>query len=244
MKIKIWLIFGISLIPTLLHANEILFITSQLKMIDAEVIKHLEKRTKTKVQLRIYPWARAYLTALEKKNVLIGPFSRTNTRETMFHWVGTTPIYSQAINLYRLTERNDIIVNNLEDAKKYKIGAVRGYSSTKYLLDRGFTEGRHVNLVAREYQNVLMLFANRIDLFLLSDLMLSVRINELELDITKVESAYTVFNLNDYFAFSQQTSKDIVKQFQSAMEKIEKEGIIDNLKQKYKGKLNIVRKHL
>ncbi len=116
-------------------------------------------------KIKIYPWARAYRMAQSKNNVLIFTIERTPARESLFKWVGVIVTSHEA--LFSLRERDDIQIHSLNDAKAYEIGAVREDSGTQQLLSEGFT---HIQQVALETQNLDKLLANRIDLWLTSEL--------------------------------------------------------------------------
>lgn len=115
-------------------------------------------------QLSFEPWKRAYLKAQTNANVLIYPIARDATREEKFHWVGQ--LIPVTYYLFRLTARDDISINGLEDAKKWQMGVVNEHIHHQYLKDRGFENLQPVN---SNYQNVKKALLGRIELFPMSD---------------------------------------------------------------------------
>lgn len=197
-----------------------------------ELIEVLLTKTGYKGKTKILPWARAYQIALTKKNVLIHTVARKKERENLFKWVG--PISPRIIYFYKLKKRTDIQVNTLEDAKNYKIGAVRGQAVRDLLIAKGFEEGKNIFTVTGDDQNIEKLFLERIELIDNTDFMLRWRLKRLGLDYGKVEKVFVVDDSTDYYiAFSKKTSDEIVNQFRKAFKTIKQDGIIKKLEERY-----------
>ncbi|MEI8631015.1 hypothetical protein P4S72_00655 [Vibrio sp. PP-XX7] len=73
--------------------------------------------------------------ALDEKDILIYSIARTKERESLFKWVG--PIAPYNVYLFKLKARSDIIVNTLEDVKKYRIGGAYQDVKQLYLVSQG-----------------------------------------------------------------------------------------------------------
>ena len=128
-----------------------------IKGFSAEIVQEMLARTKIKSEIIMYPWARAYLIAQEKPNTIIFSMARSKEREDMFKWIG--PIAPREIWLYRLKEREEIKVLDLEELKnkKYHLGMVTDHSTTKLLMEKGFKTPEHFSQVTNPDQNVKML---------------------------------------------------------------------------------------
>ena len=182
--------------------------------------------------LQLYPWKRAYKVTLETPNTLLYTTSRTKKREKLFKWVG--PLFSRKIVLYKLKSRDDIQVNSLEDLKKYKLGILRGGSVQEYLQSKGFQSQIHYQSVAREKQNLLKLFAKRIDLIPGSDMSLAFRMKNTPYKFTDLKNAFDLIDQGSYFiAINIDTSDRIVNRLQMAFDQIVKVGQRQNIIQKY-----------
>ena len=72
---------------------------------------------------------------VENKNVLIYSIMRTEQREKLFKWIG--PLTPLRTRIFSLKSRNDIVINNIKDAKKYKIGLVRGDARAQFFKNLG-----------------------------------------------------------------------------------------------------------
>ncbi|MBB1352825.1 transporter substrate-binding domain-containing protein [Pseudoalteromonas sp. SR45-5] len=91
-----------------------------------------------------HSWAISYNAALRDKNTCIFSIVRLPNRESKFNWVGELESFDSAI--YGLKSRG-IKLNTLNDAKKYKIAVLRDNFSHHYLLERGFSESKHLLLI-------------------------------------------------------------------------------------------------
>lgn len=65
-----------------------------------------------------------------------------------------------------LRSRTDINIHNLEDAKSFLVGTIRGYHSEEYLKNAGFTTQKNLHLSVNYKQMWKMLFGQRIDFIL------------------------------------------------------------------------------
>lgn len=185
---------------------------------------------KIKPEIKIYPWARAYKMALSQKNVLIFTISRTQQRENLFKWVG--PVAPSSVALFSLQKRDDMTINSLNDAKKYKIGAVREDARTQYLLSKDFTR---IDQVTNDTQNLKKLLANRIDLWLVDELTAYYMIKENGY-ANKIFKKVYGFQISSgaYMAFSKSTSDELVETFRKSLENIKIDGTYAKIVEKYK----------
>ncbi|MFT5294772.1 MAG: polar amino acid transport system substrate-binding protein [Colwellia sp.] len=65
-----------------------------------------------------------------------------------------------------LRDRTDININNVEDAKLFVVGTIRGYHSEKYLRKKGFVTPKNLHLSVNYKHMWNMLFGQRIDFIL------------------------------------------------------------------------------
>lgn len=128
-----------------------------------DIVRLIFKEAKVDVDIKQYPFARAIQTVQDNHNMMYFPMGRTNDRLSQFLWVG--PILEKGrMNLYRLKTRNDIKIDSMDDAKKYTVGVVQGYSSQQLLRNMGFIDKVNIRPVTSLEQNVKKLLAGRVDL--------------------------------------------------------------------------------
>ena len=111
-----------------------------------EFIRAIFAKANLTPDIQMYPWARAFRLASTIQNTFIYTIARTKGRENNFHWIG--PVSHFELAFVALKERDDIIINNTEEAKKYKIAMQRNDFSTDILT---FTSNQklHNNKIIR-----------------------------------------------------------------------------------------------
>ena len=110
------------------------------------------------------PWARAYVKATSKQNIVLLTTLRTKKREKQLQWLGT--VHNAQAHLIVLTHNSNVQLIDFEDAKKYRVGTIRGYEAANFLIKNGFSEGKNLELLSTQKQLWSMLFKGRIDLVL------------------------------------------------------------------------------
>ncbi len=202
--------------------------------ISTEIVQATLAKAEIEAKINVYPWARAYKTALDQKNVLIYTIVRTDEREKLFNWIG--PIVPPArFFLYKLKDRTDIVVNSLDDAKKYRIGVIRNSIQHLFLQGQGFEENKQLYPVAQEGQNIEKMFLGRIDFIVENELVLPIRMKKAGLPLSRVEQALMLFEGGEgyYMALSRQTPADMVERMRTAFEQVKAEGLPESITEKY-----------
>ena len=196
-----------------------------------EIVKELLRRTEIAIadgKIKVYPWARAYMIIEKNKNVLVYSMTRSEERENLFKWVG--PIASRTIWFWKLKERNDIVVNSLQDAKKYKVGAVLEFSSANYMKSLGFD----LDLCTSEERNFKKLIANRIDMLTALELSAAYHMKKQHRDLNDLEKLVRLDDRYDYYlALNINTSDEIVNKLQIALDNAKKDGTYQKIKELY-----------
>ncbi|MBA1273210.1 substrate-binding periplasmic protein [Stutzerimonas azotifigens] len=173
-------------------------------------------------RIGLYPWARAYDSALREPNVLIYLIARTDEREALFHWVGE--ILRIDYHLYRLPAREDIQVDELGQAKPYRIGVPREDVRYRYLQGEGFAK---LVVSASSADSIKLLFNGQVDLVPLSERAVELYCDEAGLARNCLERVFTL-NLATglYMAYSLQTDEDVVLRTLAAFEHLHAEGLV------------------
>jgi polar amino acid transport system substrate-binding protein len=190
--------------------------------ISVDLIKVLQKRTGIEGKFVMYSWPRAYEMAQTDKDVLLYQMTYSEERARLFQLVG--PIMQDTECFWKLKARKNIAVKELNDAKQYRIGVVRGAFTRGYLLERGFEEGKNIETVHDDDLNVKKLASGRIDLMFLTEKNFMDRVTNLGYKPDDFENVITVFHNYSYLGFSKQTSPDVVSKFARELEAIKKDG--------------------
>ncbi|TXT40183.1 MAG: amino acid ABC transporter periplasmic protein [Comamonadaceae bacterium] len=194
--------------------------------VSVELVQMMLKEADVDLKIEVYPWARAYGMAQRQENVLLFSILRNPPREKLFKWVDA--LHPFHVNLYRMKNRPDIVVNTLEDAKKYRIGVLRDDSRNIFLRSQGF--GGKLDEVALDSQNIKKLFLGRIDLLPSDPIVLSYWFKVINADpaslekysMEKVEGIYHVTGADgeNYVAMSPQTDDRVVEHFRRALDRV------------------------
>ncbi|QTA89746.1 substrate-binding periplasmic protein [Desulfonema magnum] len=202
--------------------------------IATEIVQATLNKAGIKAYPHIYPWVRAYRMASEQKNVLIYTIRRTRKRDPLFKWICPL-VPSQSVFLYKLKKRTDIVINSLEDAKKYTVGEVRGDAGADFLLKHGFVKNKNLELVARGEQNIKKLFAERITLILDTELSLAYLTKSVGKPFDQLEKAFLLYEGGEdiCMAFSKTTPDELAERVRAAFEEVRAEGTPEAVMEKY-----------
>lgn len=175
-------------------------------------------------RITLYPWARAYRLALSTPNVLIYLIARTEMRDPKFKWVGELGKIHH--HLYKLTDRADIAVHSLADARNYRIGVIRDDVREQYLRQQGFTR---LVLAAESLNNFEQLLNGRVDLLPLSDTDPAPLCASAQFDCSRLQRVLTLDEMSTdlYMAYSTATPDEIVERTRQAFEAIRAEGLLE-----------------
>lgn len=175
-------------------------------------------------QINVYPWARSYKLALSQNNILIYPIIKTPEREPLFHWF--CPILrGHPIYLIKLSSRTDIDINSLDDAKRFRIGVSREDWNEHFLVAEGFSATENLDVSADEESNLLQLIAGRVDMILVTEDSIKMRMKWLNFSQDLVNRALDKdFRENKQIcmAISKQSSERLLTKIQKVFSAINK----------------------
>jgi polar amino acid transport system substrate-binding protein len=137
---------------------------NQPKGASYDIALALMAHTKLDGVIEQLPWARAYVEATTKPDIVLLTALRTEKREKQLQWLGT--VHTDKAHLFALKNNSKVQLVDFEDAKQYLVGTIRGYGSVDFLINNGFSEGNNLKLLSSQKQLWSMLFKGRIDLVL------------------------------------------------------------------------------
>jgi polar amino acid transport system substrate-binding protein len=195
-----------------------------------EIVHALFKQANCKANITVMPWARAYEVSQQQPNTLIFSIAHTPKRDQLFSWVGS--IFQERLYFWGLKEKFPQPVNNIAQLRPYKVAASRQSNVAQYLADNAFN---NIHQLIKEDQNMLMLYRDRVDLIVATELTLKNRAEKLTLAFDRIHKLSEVKALNNdlSIAFNRDSDPELVRHFQSAFEKIQAQGIISELKKKW-----------
>ena len=189
----------------------------------AELVRETLRRAALPYELHLYPWPRAYAMAERLPNVLIFSMARTEERELQFKWVGE--VYPAEFRFIKLKSRTDIVINSLDDARKYSIGVINNDITHQFLIKRNFSPGK-LEITANNDINFRKIVAGRVDLVLRSKRALDMLCLRDKDSCDKLETSYVVKEMKTslWMAFSNATPDDIVARARMAYDKLRADG--------------------
>lgn len=204
---------------------------TQSKGIAVEVVEQLFKEAKIEVDpVKLYPLKRMI------KNVQTDPYTfgfslfRTPARENQYKWVVPVTLPIRSI-LVKLKSRDDIVVNSLDEAKRYKIGIVNGNNLETTLKKSGFTKLEGVSTNEINYKK---LFGGRIDLVAIREPTIMSELKKKGFSTDDIEIAFALDTGREAWLLTNlKTPDDIIKKLQNAYEVLKKEKVIEKMTRKY-----------
>ena len=187
-------------------------VNGEVNGIVTESVRGLFDAAKLTPDIRMYPWARAYKVASEIKNTFIYSLARTTEREDEFYWIA--PVGKFYMGFITLSERLDISVEKLEQAKRYKIAMQRNDFSTQTLLKYGF----EVVLTSDIQKSYDLLLAKKVDLIVDDPLYMQQMSDYLGLKKGHLNFIYKIDELtvDAYLAANKQTDPHLIKALRAA----------------------------
>ena len=193
--------------------------------IAVDIVREMFKRANIHYNLTLrFPWERIYKLALEQPGYGVFVMARLPDREALFKWVG--PIGPDDWVLLAKAD-SKIQLQNLEQARRYKIGAYKGDAIAESLDKQGLKP-----IVAlRDQDNAQKLMEGQIDLWATGDpagryLARQVGVNGLK----------TVLRFNSaqlYLALNKDVPDEVVARLQAALDELRNSGRIDEIMAQY-----------
>lgn len=188
---------------------------------------------KSREDIRLWPWARGYETALKEKDIVLFSTTRTEPRENLFKWVG--PIMPSRIVLIA-KKKNGVTLAGVEELGRsgYRIGVVREDVGEK-LLDKVDRVRDKVVLLNSGISVAKMLQAGRVDMWAYDIQVALWNLKELGYDPAEYEEVLTLAETHSYyFALSKKTDDKVVSTLQSALDQIKSKGRFNEIVARYR----------
>lgn len=188
---------------------------------------------KSRADIKVWPWARGYETALREKNTVLFSTTRTPAREHLFKWVG--PIMPSRIVLVAKKSAG-IRIRRIEDLHHapYRIGVVREDIGEQILLKSGVSRERTVQ--ANSGLSVAkMLHAGRVDIWAYGADVILWNMKELGYPTAEYEEVLTLSESQHYYyALNKETDDRLVARLQSELEQLRAKGKFDEILDRYR----------
>jgi len=193
------------------------------------IVRGILSRLGQTATIEILPWAEGYGLALNTTNVALFSTARTLSRDSLFKWVG--PIGSFEKALYARAN-STLSITNLDAARKVgSICVVKDDVRQQMLTERGFT---NLKLLASDEQCILDLASGKTDLWFGSTDSEPFSAYIAGVDPDNLKLAYVVETSEIFIAFSKSTPDETVMTWQTALDRMKRDGFYDALQGQYK----------
>ena len=176
------------------------------------------------------PWKRAQLNAQEANDVTLGPITRTKKRESSYKWIG--PLFPMRITY--MTREDQSRIETLEDARKLKV-AIKGGSASVFASKKHQLPEVNLNIVSRQDLILDMLLRDRVDAWLVWDVIAHRTVQEFDKG-AKLQEGYTDELGELYMAASPTVSDQEIERWRKAMKIVIANGELNDITYKYLGR--------
>lgn len=192
------------------------------------LVKEMLARAEMDSRIELLPWARAYAIASSEPNVVIFSMTRTQERETNFHWL--LKLDSLTYNFYSQSSRPEIQINSLTDALKHTVATVRDSFEARALTKMGFIEGKNLILTVTYKEAWQLVQLGRANLTYAYFLPQDAIFNIPEIRQPLFFKGYNPGqNFELYLAANINTDQDILKRLNASIQTMKQDGTIENL---------------
>ena len=190
-----------------------------------DIVKEMFKTAAVPYKMKLRNWGYGISRVTRSVNNGIFCAARTTEREKEFKWVG--PITSSNAVLFA-KPGSDISLDNVEDARKYKLGGYKGDFMSEYFIKNNF----NISLVNNDVMNPSRLLQGSIDLWIADELSGPYVASD-ALNIDDLKKILILETTPMYLALNPETPDATVKKLQKALNSLRNNGKLDNLEQLY-----------
>lgn len=207
--------------------------TGEIDGVNITILKDLLTSSGVDYSLEIYPWSRAYRTALNNDNGALISTARTKHREPLFQWVGPFLSTSTGVYLFSLAKHDIGTINEVGELSKYCIGTVRDDVFSNKLLIWGVPEENIISFADNDTAHQ-MLFSGKVDLVIASQntiLDSASKFGFTSVDVVK--NYYIPASSGNYLAINKAVPQELVDLLNDKLVELQKGTDLNQLQTKY-----------
>ncbi len=198
-----------------------------------ETFELLLKKLKAKKNisyLTFWPWARSYTALQTKPNQLLFVMTKTKARENLFKWVG--PI-SKSTNVLIGKKYFEIKSKPISHLANYRYCVVREDAGGQLLKQNYQIPSNMIYEATDPLTCIHLVKNNRADLIAYDENVTHWLMKKNHEKLEDFSSKMVISEGEHYIAFSKDTSEDLIKKFQLALDAVKKESEFQQIKLKY-----------
>jgi polar amino acid transport system substrate-binding protein len=220
----------VSVVTEYLHPFQVIKEDGALGGYSTEVVEQLFAKTGDIAKIDVLPWARAYQSALNEKNVMIYSMAKTPLRVELFHWIGT--LSKERLFVWGLASNFTQEITHIDQLRELTFVTTNSSNPEQYFTKLGF---KNIFRVNNREQIMGMLFKKRADFMVSSEFPLRDRMIQMGLDFGQLTRVYEVTQLNSdlSIAFNKETDPEMIRRYRLAFAELENEGVLTKLKEEW-----------
>ena len=196
-----------------------------IRGIATELVQEMYRRAGIPYSMTLrFPWDRIYKLALNNPGYGVFVTARLPEREQAFKWVG--PLGPDDWIMLARAD-SPITLENLDQARPYRIGAYKGDAIAQSLAERDM---RPI-LALRDQDNARKLLDGQIDLWATGDP--AGRYLARQEGISRLKTVLRFNSAELFLALNKETPPEVVERLQRALDDMRREGVVDRVFAKY-----------
>ncbi len=202
--------------------------------ISTDIVRELRRRTHSKGVVQLWPWPRAYNTALHEANVVLFTAGHTARRDKLFYWVG--PLFKKRW-IFLARRKSGYQFSDWRLAREVKnIVVMRDDARAQLLHEAGF---RNVTEVCGHLQALRMLAAGRADLWPTSNMEAAFIARQNGIPWDDFSQAAVIKDTYTAIIISKGTALKVVRDWQRAWGSMVGDGTLTAIARRWSQKLKI-----
>lgn len=202
--------------------------------INTDIISQILEAEDIAFRIEDINWARAQQIVQSTPGTALLAAGRNAEREHKYAWVG--PLVSSTPYLFKLSSRNDVSVKSLADLKFYRIALTRRGVMVPTFLKLGLSAPENLVFVAGAEETYGMLFQQRVDLIIGSDLTMPYNLHNLGYELNALEAAIQIDfkGAGNHLALHKSYSPERIERLNARIKKMWDSGEIDVIVDSYR----------
>ena len=183
--------------------------------------------------IEFMPWNEAQQLTMDEPDIFLMTIIKNKAREKNFRWIG--PIVPDQSSLFKLREREDVVINSPSDLNKYKLGCVTGTWGYNYFQSKGIPAG-NITTVETHSMSIQNLLLGNVDIIPITGLQLNHQLKMMNRSQDDVVQAFpiTEFSTDLYMVTSLKTSDEVYDKYQKAFEAVKNTAAYKKIIEKYR----------
>lgn len=199
--------------------------------ISIEIVKAVQEKVGNTSPIKLVPWSRGLKILNTRKNSALFSTARTPERESKYKWVG--PLANLEMVFFK-KKGSDVSFTSMEEAKKVgKIGVTKNVATHEILSHKGFTN-LDVSQSGADERNLKRLIKGRIDVWPTAYFagIYSAKKTGVLGQVEAIPNV-TILSGHLYIAFNKETDDAIIFKWQSALDQLRSDGVLDKIIARY-----------